>query len=376
MNFIRKNLAAKLFLSYMAVVIIGIAILFIATRLSVPVAYSRHMLGNPGMNGGMGFGPGAGMMGDLYRNFRSSFNEALAYAGLAAVATAVLVSAYFSNKIVAPLKEMMSASQRISSGHYDERVKVTGNDELGQLGERFNLMTIELEQTENRRRQLIGDVSHELRTPLTAIKASMEGLVDGILPYTPEIFLQIQKEADRLSRLVDDLQELSRVESGAYQLQIYPVAISTLVSTTLKRLKPEITRKRILTTVDLPDDLPPVLADEDRVVQILMNLVVNAINYTPTEGRIQITGKKEAELVQISIKDNGIGISPEHLPHVFDRFYRVDKSRSRENGGGSGIGLTVTKSLVEAQGGTIVAESVGEGQGSTFAFTLPIARQA
>jgi two-component system sensor histidine kinase BaeS len=374
MNLIRKNLALKLFLSYMAVVFTGVAILFIATRVSLPVAYSRHMLGGPGANGGMGLGPGGGMMGDLYRNFRSSFNEALAYAGIAAVVTAVLVSAYFSNKIVAPLKQMMSASRRISAGHYDERVKVTGRDELGQLGERFNLMTIELEQTEHRRRQLIGDVSHELRTPLTAIKGSMEGLVDGVLPATPEIFLQIQKEADRLSRLVDDLQELSRVESGAYQLRILPVAISTLVSTTIKRLNPEILRKRIQMTVDLPDDLPTVLADEDRMVQVFMNLVANALNYTPADGRIQITGKNDAGFVQISIMDSGIGIGSEHLPHVFDRFYRVDKSRSRENGGGSGIGLTVTKSLIEAHGGTIVAESAGEGQGSTFTFTLPAAR--
>jgi signal transduction histidine kinase len=199
-------------------------------------------------------------------------------------------------------------------------------------------------------------------------------LVDGVLPATPEIFLQIQKEADRLSRLVDDLQELSRVESGAYQLRILPVAISTLVSTTIKRLNPEILRKRIQMTVDLPDDLPTVLADEDRMVQVFMNLVANALNYTPADGRIQITGKNDAEFVQISIMDSGIGIGSEHLPHVFDRFYRVDKSRSRENGGGSGIGLTVTKSLIGAHGGTIVAESAGEGQGSTFTFTLPAAR--
>jgi two-component system, OmpR family, sensor histidine kinase BaeS len=373
MNFIRKNLAAKLFLSYMAVVSIGVATLIIASRLSVPVAYNRHMLGMPGMNGGFGPGPGGGMMGDLYHNFRSSFNEALAYAGLAAIATAVLVSAYFSNRIVAPIKKLMSASQRISKGHYDERVKVTGTDELGQLGERFNLMTAELEQTENRRRQLIGDVSHELRTPLTGIMASMEGLVDGILPATSEVFLQIQKEADRLSRLVDDLQELSRVESGAYQLQIRPVAISSLVSTTVKRLNPEITRKRILLTINLPNDLPPVLVDEDRITQVFTNLVNNAINFTPEDGKIQISGKKESNFVRISILDTGIGISSEQLPFIFDRFYRADKSRSREHGGGSGIGLTVTRSLVEAHGGSVYAKSAGAGQGSTFSFTLPIA---
>jgi len=375
MNIIRKKLATKLFLSYMAVVLVGVASLFFATRLSVPMAFNRHMLGMSGMNNGMGPGQGNGvMMGNLFYNFRSGFNEALAYAGIAAVVTAISVSAYFSTRIVAPLKVMISASKRISNGHYDERVTVTGSDELGQLGDQFNKMTYSLEQTENRRRQLIGDVSHELRTPLTVIKGSMEGLVDGILPATSETFIQIQKEADRLSRLVDDLQELSRVESGAYQLQLRPVSLTTLVSTTIKRFNPEITRKRILMTIDLSEDLPPVLVDEDRIIQVFINLVMNAVNYTPTDGRIKITGKKEAVFVRISILDTGIGVKAEHLPYVFDRFYRVDKSRSRENGGGSGIGLTVTKSLVEAHGGTILAESGGDGQGSTFSFTLPIAK--
>jgi histidine kinase len=173
---------------------------------------------------------------------------------------------------------------------------------------------------------------------------------------------------------VDDLQELSRVESGAYRLQITSVPVSTLVSATIKRLNPEITRKKINLTNALPIDLPPVVVDEDRIAQVFVNLLVNAINYTPEGGKIQITGSKEADFVRVYITDTGIGIGSEHVPLVFDRFYRVDKSRSREHGGGSGIGLTVTKSLVEAHGGTIRAESAGEGQGSTFSFTLPIAK--
>jgi signal transduction histidine kinase len=373
MNIIQKSLGAKLFLSYIAVILFGGIILFGATRLAMPGAYNRHMLGFQGINNGMGPGQGAGMMGNLYQNFRSGFNEALTYAGIAAIIAAITVSAYISRRIVAPLKEMMSASQRISEGHYEERVQVKGSDELGQLADRFNLMTVELEQTENRRRQLIGDVSHELRTPLTAIKASMEGLVDGVLPATPEVFLQIQNEADRLNRLVEDLQELSRVESGSYQLQIQPIAISALITTTIKRLNPGLTKNQITTDIALPDDLPFVLADEDRMVQVLMNLMGNALNYTPAKGQIRITGFQEEGFVRVEIKDTGIGISPDQLPHVFDRFYRVDKSRSRGKGGGSGIGLTVTKTLVEAQGGRIWVESTGVGHGSTFSFTLPIA---
>jgi two-component system sensor histidine kinase BaeS len=373
MTYLRKHLTARLFLSYLAVILIGIVILFSATRLSVPAAFNRHMRGMPGMNDGLGLGQGGGMLLELYHNFRASFNEALAYAGMAAVIVSLLASVYFSRRIIAPLKAMMLASQSIIEGHFNNRVQVSSSDELGQLADRFNKMAEQLEQTEVRRRQLIGDVSHELRTPLTAIKASMEGLVDGVLPSNPDTFVQIQKEAERLSRLVDDLQELSRIESKAYDLELQPLAIIALVKTTLKRLDPQVKKKHIIVNLDLADDLPLVQVDEDRVVQILMNLVGNALSYTPQDGEISIAGVRVKEFLRISIMDTGIGILPEHLPHIFDRFYRVDKSRSRRDGGGSGIGLTISKSLVEAHGGTIWAESSGEGAGSSFSFTLPLA---
>ncbi len=372
MTYIRNHLAVKLLLSYLAVILISGAVIFIVSRLSIPAAYNRHMLGIPGMGGGQGPGQGAAMMGDQLRNFRVIFYEALTYAGIVSVIFTVAVSVYFSRRIVAPLTQMMKASQRISEGHYDERVQVKGNDELGQLGERFNQMAVELEQTETRRRQLIGDVSHELRTPLTSIKGSMEGLIDGVLSPTPELFNQIQKEAERLNRLVDDLQELSRIESGAYQLQIQPAELEKLALITVKRLSAEATRKDITIDVKM-ENLPPVLVDEDRIVQVLTNLVVNALHYSTEHGEVSIHGTQVGNYVQVSVIDNGMGISPEHIPHVFDRFYRVDRSRSRANGGGSGIGLTVSKSLVEAHAGRIWVESPGEGGGSNFSFTLPIA---
>ena len=374
MTYIRNHLAAKLLLSYLAVILISGVVIFTVSRLSIPAAYNRHMLVVPGMGGGQGPGQGAGMMGDQLRSFRVIFYEALTYAGIVSVIFTIAVSIYFSRRIVAPLTQMMKASQRISEGHYDERVQVKGNDELGQLGERFNKMAFELEQTETRRRQLIGDVSHELRTPLTSIKGSMEGLVDGVLSPSPDLFSQIQKETDRLNRLVDDLQELSRIESGAYQLQIQQAEPEKLVMITIKRLSAEFARKDIAINSRM-ENLPPVLADEDRIVQVLTNLIANALHYTPEHGEIDILGTTSGNFVQVSVIDNGMGISPEHIPHVFDRFYRVDRSRSRANGGGSGIGLTVSKSLVEAHGGRIWAESQGEGKGSKFSFTLPLARK-
>jgi histidine kinase len=234
-------------------------------------------------------------------------------------------------------------------------------------------MAEKLNQVEFMRRHLIGDVSHELRTPLTAIKGSMEGLMDGVLPATNETYQLIHSEANRLNRLVDDLQELSRVEARAYDLDLRPVGVSSLSQTVTKRLAPHFESKHISLDLELAPDLPHVLADEDRAMQVLTNLTGNALQYTPEGGRVIISAKRIDDEVQIAVRDTGIGIPPEHLSHIFDRFYRVDKSRSRQAGGGSGIGLTIARALVEAHGGRIWAESSGEEQGTTFTFTFPIA---
>jgi two-component system sensor histidine kinase BaeS len=375
--FFRRYLGVKLFLSYLAVILVGAVVLGLATRFTVPGAFNSHMglalRSGQGMMGGYGNGPGAGMMSDLFSSFQATFNQALILALLAAGVIAVLVSLILSRGIVAPLRVLTAASHRIAAGHYGERVPAAGSDELGQLAHSFNQMAEKLEQVESMRRQLIGDVSHELRTPLTAIKGSMEGLMDGILPATVETYQQIHQEAGRLARLVEDLQELSRVEAGAYPLDIHPVEFSTLVKTILKRFDPQTQAKQIELRSDLPADLPSVLADQDRITQVLTNLVGNALQYTPAGGKITILARLHQDEVQVSVVDTGIGIPAGHLPHLFTRFYRVDKSRSRQSGGGSGIGLTIARYLVEAHGGRIWAESKGDTQGSTFTFTLKVA---
>jgi histidine kinase len=274
---------------------------------------------------------------------------------------------------------MMNASKSIAEGHYEERVHVAGDlekgeqDELAQLAISFNQMAARLQQTEGMRRQLIGDVSHELRTPLTAIKGSMEGLIDGVLPVTEETFQEIYQEADRLQRLVNDLQELSRVEAGAYELSLRPVEVSKLVEAAVNRLERQFEDKGIYLETRISPGSPQVLVDEDRIGQVLLNLVGNALQYTPSDGKVTISVHHINGEVQIVVSDTGIGIPPEHLPHLFTRFYRVDKSRSRA-GGGSGIGLTIAKHLVEAHGGRIWVRSQGAGKGSTFAFTLPVGK--
>jgi len=389
MKYVRTHLGVKLFLSYLAVVLVGVIVLALTVPAVIPQAFNRH-LGNMGVTNGMGMmggsgsgqggsqgfgfgnGQGSGMMADLFLGFRAGVFEALAWAAGAAVVVAVLISLIFSRRILHPLQGMMQASQRIADGHYDERVTAEGVDELGQLATRFNQMAEKLERVEAMRRQLIGDVSHELRTPLTAIKGSMEGLMDGILPATDETYQQIHQEADRLNRLVDDLQELSRVEAGAYEMDLRPTQIAPLMETLAKRFHQQFEAKRVKLDLSLPADLPPILVDENRILQVLTNLTGNALQYTPEGGMVTVSAVRKNGSVLISVRDTGAGIAPEHLSHLFDRFYRVDKSRSRATGGGSGIGLTIAKFLVEAHGGVINVKSEGIGKGSEFSFTLPV----
>jgi signal transduction histidine kinase len=380
-NFLMRHLGAKLMLSYLAIIVVGVVVLMVASQFILPTSFNRHMAGMtlaPGAGAGVNNGNMMGMrgsdsMGQLYTDFRASFNEALIYAASAAMLVAIVVSLFFSRNVIAPVRAMSQATQRIADGRYGERVHVDGEDELAQLALNFNQMAEKLSQVESMRRRLIGDVSHELRTPLTSIKGSMEGLMDGIFPANNETFQQVHAEVERLNRLVDDLQELSRVEARAYQLDPKALEVPTLVKAVSKRLAPRFESKHISLELELAPDLPMILADEDRVLQVLTNLTGNALQYTPEGGKITISAKSIHNEVQIAIHDTGIGIPPEHIANIFDRFYRVDKSRSRQGGGGSGIGLTIARALVEAHGGRIWAESAGDGQGSTFNFTLPTA---
>jgi len=374
LDYFRHHLGAKIFFSYLVIIVLGVTVLIVASQFILPAAFNRHMM-NTGMmeNGMMGMGS-SDPMSQVYVDFRASFNEALVYAALTAMLAALVLSFLFSRSVIAPVLAMSHATQRIADGRYEERVQPIGQDELAQLAVRFNQMAEKLDQVEAMRRQLIGDVSHELRTPLTAIKGSMEGLIDGVLPANDETFGQIHAEADRLNRLVDDLQELSRVEARAYQLDFRSLDVSSLVQTVTKRLASKAESKRISLDLELTPDLPPVLADEDRAIQILTNLTGNALQYTLEGGSVTISAKRINDEIQFSVRDTGVGISLEHLPHIFDRFYRVDKSRSRQSGGGSGIGLTIAQALVEAHSGKIWVESEGEGKGSTFNFTLPVAK--
>jgi len=376
---IRQRLGAKLFFSYLIIILTSLVVLAVSAEFVIPSAFDNHMSAMMNTDGMMGMTmPGTDMGDDLYTNFRSAMGEALVRAGVAAFAVAVVVSIFISRRVVSPVREMTKASHYIAEGHYEQRVRVPGDidsghlDELSLLALNFNQMAEKLYQTENMRRQLIGDVSHELLTPLTTIKGSMEGLLDGVLPATPETFQDIYHEADRLQRIVSDLQELSKVESDPVSLEIKVHDIAYLIESIAERLRQQFQEKKVTLNLELPSSLPSTLVDEDRIAQVLINIIGNALQYTPENGNVAVRARQTGKFVEVSVIDDGIGIEAEHLNNIFTRFYRVDRSRSRSRGG-SGVGLTIARKIVEGHGGKIWVESAGLDKGSTFSFTVPIA---
>ena len=371
---IRRHFAFKILIAFFLVAILSGAILATVMNISIGSTYEKH-IGRLMANEGLQQGGQSGSRGStLYENFKAAVNESLLFSSIAAFVIAGISSVLISRQITKPLRSITGASQEIAKGNYSQRVLVNidNGDELAQLGHSFNRMAEQLEQTENMRRQLIGDISHELRTPLTAIKGSMEGLIDGVLTSDETTYQHIYREADRLQRLVEDLQELSRVEGSAFKINEEKISVDELLHDALAPLLNTFNTKGIQVSIHSEKNLPSVMADHDRILQVLQNLLGNALQFTPENGTIEINAKKMDANVQISVKDYGEGIETDHLPHIFKRFYRADRSRSRQNGGGSGIGLTIAQSLVEAHGGKIWADSKGRGHGSTFTFTLPI----
>jgi signal transduction histidine kinase len=232
-------------------------------------------------------------------------------------------------------------------------------------------MSGELENLERLRRDLVANVSHELKTPISALRAHLENLLDGVERSEPRTLQVMLAQSERLGRLVDQLLELSRLESGDVPMRRESVPLRPLVARVLSEI--EVTRagRDVDLAEHLPEDLPPVFADPERVHQVLFNLLDNAVRFTPAGGRITITASRHNGAVDVAVADTGPGIQAEHLPRVFDRFYRVDEARSRDDGG-TGIGLAIARSVVEAHGGRIWAESE-PGRGSTFTFELPVA---
>ncbi|MBI5929827.1 MAG: HAMP domain-containing histidine kinase [Chloroflexi bacterium] len=377
------RLRTKILLSYLAVVMIGLLVISVSTTFVAPRNFAHRMEMMMDDEGETEHGQGRGMMGngsgygppteaEINQRFRDALNESLLWAGAAAIVASLVISTFVTWRITRPIKVMVSASQRIANGHYEERLPIQQRDEIGDLLHSFNQMAESLQQTEAMRQQLTADVAHELKTPLTTIMGMMEGLEDGVIEANPATFHLVHQEADRLRRLVQDLQELSRVEGGQITFNRLAHTPAELVKFATDRLAPQFADKDISLSINIPPTLPPVRADLERTGQVLINLLGNALQYTPSGGHVEASAQPIDQSIRFAIRDSGVGLTEADLTKIFQRFYRVDKSRSRTSGG-SGIGLTIARHLIESQGGTLWAESAGLGMGSIFYFTLPLA---
>lgn len=366
----RRSLLSRLIVSYLAVITLTLLVMGVAAMLNAPDALDRHMTN---MGGSQQMQSVSGdMMSDLRGNLLATLIEVLSIGGVIAAAVTLAVSVVISRHIVRPVRDIAAASQGVAAGHYRQHVPVASTDELGELAQSFNHMAERLEKTEQRRIELIGNVAHELRTPLASLNLQLEGMIDGVLTSNANTLLDMQRELSRLQRLVVDLEDLSKIEAGQAGLDLSIIQVGEVIHGAADRLRPQYDDKGVTLLVTLPMGLPEVNADANRVMQVLMNVLGNALHYTPAGGSVHVRAWADRQELCVEVRDTGLGIEAEHLPNIFERFYRVDKSRTRVSGG-SGIGLTISRQLIEAHGGRIWASSAGAGKGTTFTFVLPAA---
>ncbi|MFC1934902.1 ATP-binding protein [Chloroflexota bacterium] len=295
----------------------------------------------------------------------------LLWGGLVAVVVALLVALILSRRILAPVKSLTRAARRLGGGDFSQRVQSEDKSELGELARTFNSMAGDLAQAEQRQRNMVADVAHELRTPLSNLKGYLEAIRDGVKKPDTDTIRSLDEEATLLSRLVDDLQELSLAEAGELKLNYRVEDITELIRQTVTVVKAQTVAKGVSVSIDLSDKLQAVNIDSHRIGQVLRNLLENALAHTAQGDTITVAARQRGKWVEVAVSDTGEGIPAEDLASIFERFYRVDKSRARATGG-SGLGLTIARRLIEVHGGRIKVQSE-PGKGSCFTFTLPVA---
>jgi two-component system OmpR family sensor kinase len=313
--------------------------------------------------------------------FLDQFNQALIQAGLIAGALGLISGIIVARRLAAPLNRLAYVAQRLAEGDLTQRAPVAGPSEVASVAEAFNTMAASLEQAEQARRRLIADIAHELRTPLSVIQGNLRALLDDVFPLEKKEIATIYDETLLLSRLVADLRELTLAEAGQLHLDRTLVDVTAIIARSVTLFAAHADEKRVRLQMDCTPDLPPVLADADRIAQVLNNLLSNALRHTPADGIVRIVASRaqqagcatsDTDMICIRVIDTGPGIPADDLSHVFDRFWRADHGRARAQGG-AGLGLAIARQLVLAHGGAIGVESE-PGKGSCFWFTLPVAR--
>ena len=302
----------------------------------------------------------------------TSIDLLLIYSALGALILALVLGLVLSRTLSRPLQELSSAAQRAATGDLTQKVEITSRDEIGVLAQSFNQMMEDLERLLASRRQMTADIAHDLRTPISVILGHAEGVHDGVIEPSKETFEIVRDEALRLERLVKDLRDLSMADVGELSLELKPLSPTWLIEQVEKTALPLMAVKSLSLDVNLGEPLPDVMADSDRLLQVLRNVMDNAIRYTPEAGQVQLSATvvDQGACVQFNVVDGGQGVADEDLDKIFNRFYRTDPSRRRDREG-SGLGLAIARSITEQHGGEIWAESV-PGGGLQISIKLPV----
>lgn len=359
------GLAARIFLALAAVVLVGSVTLVLVAVSIGPAFFQTHL-----RRAGEPVPPAA--LPHLQEAFARSTLLSLGVAVAASLLAAGGLSWFVTRRLVRPVAQLAVAAQRIAAGSYDVRVPEPRlGGEFDALAGAFRDMATALLDTEQTRRRLLADLAHELRTPLATAEAYVEGLADGVVPPEPATWATLREQLGRLQRLTDDVALVSRVQERRLALRRTPVAPRALVDAAVAAAAPRYAAAGVDLAGDTDPGLPDVLVDPERIGEVLGILLDNAARHTPRGGRVTVrAGRGRSGGVEVAVRDTGVGLAAEHLERVFERFYRVQPARDRASGG-SGIGLTIARALVEAHGGTLTAASAGPGTGATFTVALP-----
>ncbi len=367
-----NRLSTRLLLSHVAVAVVGAAITFAVVRLLAPADFAHRS--GMGRRTGTGAAAGDGTVGgrgsEVLADFDAAVNRALLIGLVVALAVAALLAWLVVRRLLRPLERVSTTTRALARGEYDVRVVPPHEVELAAVAEDVNRLADALQDSEARRVRLIGEVAHEMRTPLTVIDGYVEAMIDGIFPIDADRLAKVGDETRVLRRLAEDLSALSRAEEGRLDLAPTPVDLAGIVSAAADRLRPQFEDARVALELH---GTPGVMveADPDRIGQVVTNLLGNALRACSPEGRVQVRVGVARDRAVVDVVDDGRGIAADDLGRVFERFYRVPGSSDRARGTGSGIGLTIARSIARAHGGDLTAASQGLGQGAAFRLELP-----